>query len=103
LAHGVRDVCVIGGRFTGRFLVGLYPTDVSREIDPRQRPHQARDVTITGADIDALEANLKPADSPHERYQPTLTLVRTTIGTSLRVLGDRARMSVVDCRIHTTP
>ncbi len=97
--NGVNNVSVMGGRFTGRFLVGVYPTDVSKKIDPRRTPHQARDVVVTGAEITALEANLSPAVGPKERYQPTLTLLRTRVTQRAAIRPDRANLTALDCRL----
>lgn len=87
---GVSKVTVVNGRFTGRFLVGVHHADVSGKVNPKRSPHQARDVTVTGAEIAALEANLEPAIGKGERYQPTLALFRTRVTKSAAIKGDQA-------------
>ena len=98
-ANGVRDVTIINGQFTGKVLVGIYHVDVTRKIDPKKTPHQARDVTIQGARIDTLRANLSPAIGTRERYQPTLSLVRTKISKRFEVQGDRTNLLLSECQM----
>jgi len=97
-ANGVRDVTIISGEFTNKVFVGIYHVDMNRKIDPKKTPHQARDVTVQGARIDTLRANLSPAVGTREGYQPKLSLVRTKISKRFEVRGDRTNLFLSECQ-----